>query len=226
MGVYQASASRTFGGGSVNPRERGWGSGRFCRRCQRPSEVRGGRCVVQVSAVMGAVSDEVPTTGAPIAAGAAFKDSVTVLNSVRSVTLGSSSVGDGAHNRSVDPGTSLGSGPNSSLISARASRPLSGSRAIVWAPWPPRECPLPLASSSPRRLMQLARQGILRAHGAAEQERWDSQGGTARWWDVQSHAATMPRCITRSPTTSVWSARCKTHRLSHITTSPGDQVWR
>jgi len=112
---------------------------------------------------MGAVSDEVPTTGAPIAAGAAFKDSVTVLNSVRSVTLGSSSVGDGAHNRSVDPGTSLGSGPNSSLISARASRPLSGSRAIVWAPWPPRECPLPLASSSPRRLMQLARQGILRA---------------------------------------------------------------
>ncbi|CAB4961784.1 unannotated protein [freshwater metagenome] len=35
----------------------------------------------------------------------------------------------------------------------------------------------------------------------------------------------MPRCITRSPTTREWSARCRTQALSHMTTSPGDHAW-
>ena len=39
-------------------------------------------------------------------------------------------------------------------------------------------------------------------------------------------ATTMPRCITRSPTTPEWSARCSTTKLSQITTSCGDQEWR
>ncbi len=75
--------------------------------------------------------------------------------------------------------------------------------------------------------------GEVRGQGG-EQQRLGAEGAggadpappTERGHATPGYVATIPRCITRSPTTPEWSALCRTAPLSQMTTSPGRQAWR